>query len=113
MYVSGLVLNKLGTPALIASSLAALISFVVSYVLQKYWVFSARSVSTGKSVARFILVTSFTWTIGLGWVWFADAIIQLAYEWSQLVLTVLVAVLNFTINKLWTFRQEEVPLAAK
>jgi putative flippase GtrA len=95
----------MGAPAVTASALSAIISFIVSYILQRFWVFSARRVSSLRSIFKFVVVTSFTWSIGLSWVWFADSQIMLKFEWTQLVLVIIVSGLNFSINKLWTFRK--------
>jgi putative flippase GtrA len=104
MYFSGFLIKGAGATALTASALAALISFAVSYLLQRFWVFSASNVNSLKSAFKFAVVTSITWTIGLSWVWLADTQIELKYEWTQLVLVIIVSGLNFSINKLWTFK---------
>ena len=105
MYLVGFLIKSLGAPAVVASALSALFSFAVSYTLQRYWVFSAGDVSSLRSVFKFVVVTSFTWSIGLSWVWFADNQIKLKFEWTQLVLVIIVSGLNFSINKLWTFKK--------
>ena len=105
MYVSGFLFKGAGAPAVIASALAALISFAVSYLLQRYWVFSAANVKTLNSAVKFAIVTSITWSIGLSWVWLADTQLELKYEWTQLVLVIIVSGLNFSINKVWTFNK--------
>ena len=105
MYVSGFLFKGAGAPAVIASALAALISFAVSYLLQRFWVFSAANVKTLNSAVKFAIVTSITWSIGLSWVWVADTQLELKYEWTQLVLVIIVSGLNFSINKLWTFKK--------
>lgn len=105
MYVSGFLFKGAGAPALLASALAALISFAVSYLLQRFWVFSAAKVKTLNSTVKFAIVTSITWSIGLSWVWLADTQLELNYEWTQLVLVIIVSGLNFSINKLWTFKK--------
>ena len=105
MYVSGSLFKGAGAPAVIASALAALISFAVSYLLQRFWVFSAANVKTLNSAVKFAIVTSITWSIGLSWVWLADTQLELKYEWTQLFLVIIVSGLNFSINKLWTFKK--------
>lgn len=105
MYVSGYLFKIAGSPALLASTIAAFISFGVSYVLQRFWVFAAASVNTTKSAFKFAIVTTITWSIGLSWVWIADSLLGMKYEWSQLVLVIIVSGLNFSINKLWTFKK--------
>lgn len=95
--------RALGAPDGVATTAGVLFSFVVSFLLQKFWVFR----STGRvfvAGARFAVVTTLTWALSL--VLYQVLTIWLAWPFAavQLAIVVFVAFCNFTINRLWTFR---------
>jgi len=86
-----------------ASTAGFVASIVVSYVLQRTWVFrSAASHATAGS--RFLAVTAVAFALNAGILWCGTEILPGPYPLVQAVALVTIPVVNYTLNSLWTFR---------
>jgi len=90
-----------------ASTAGFVASIVVSYVLQRTWVFrsAAGHVATG---ARFLAVTAVAFALNAGILWCGTELLSAAYPVAQAVALVTIPVVNYTLNSLWTFN-DRVP----
>jgi putative flippase GtrA len=92
------------TPPVIASGIGFIVATMVNYALQHYWVFS---VSGRHKVyfTRYISVTLATFTLNILFFWIIHDIFQVWYPLAQTVVTGCIFILNFVINRSFTFRQ--------
>ena len=86
-----------------ASAVGFVASIVVSYTLQRYWVFrSAQShLAAG---AKFLAVTAVALGVNTATLWLGTEAFALPYPPVQLVALVLIPVVNYALNARWTFR---------
>ncbi|QAY74578.1 GtrA family protein [Agromyces protaetiae] len=84
-----------------------LVSFVVSFALQKWWVFKSGSPVVIASM-RFALVTTITWALSVGLYFVLVNLWGWPFAAVQVAVVCFVAGCNFTINRLWTFRDRTV-----
>jgi putative flippase GtrA len=86
-----------------ASATGFMASIVVSYVLQKAWVFRSTA-GHGVAGARFLTVTAVAFGLNTGIVWIGTEALGVAYGIVQAVALVVIPVVNYTLNSRWTFR---------
>lgn len=86
-----------------ASAAGFVASIVVSYTLQKYWVFRSTQghVSAG---LKFLTVTAVAFTVNAGTLWLGTEVLHGPYQGVQLVALVLIPIVNYALNATWTFR---------
>ncbi|HET9516352.1 MAG TPA: GtrA family protein [Actinoplanes sp.] len=86
-----------------ASTAGFVASIVVSYLLQRAWVFRSE---TRHAVAgtRFLTVTAVAFGINTGIVWAGFEVLHLPYGWVQVVALTAIPVVNYTLNSRWTFK---------
>ncbi|RZU49766.1 putative flippase GtrA [Krasilnikovia cinnamomea] len=92
-----------GMPPVPASTVGFGASIVVSYVLQRNWVFRART-RHAVGGARFLAVTAVALACNTAVVWAGTALLGAPYRLVQAVALVLIPLVNYTINSRWTFR---------
>ncbi|MFI5931311.1 GtrA family protein [Actinoplanes sp. NPDC051494] len=95
------------TPVL-ASGIGFVASIVVSYVLQRNWVFRSRTTHVTGG-AKFLAVTAVAWTVNTVVVWAGTAILHAPYRHVQVAALFLIPVFNFALNSRWTFISESIP----
>lgn len=95
--------RALGAADGLATAAGVLFSFLVSFVLQRRWVFAAQN-RLGTSAVKFVIVTTITWGLSSVLYFVMHDVFMWSFEVIQFVVLVTVAGLNFTINRLWTFR---------
>jgi putative flippase GtrA len=87
----------------LASTVGFLASIVVSYVLQKAWVF--RSTATHAAAgSKFLTVTACAFALNTLVLWLGTEVLHGPYPAVQATSLVLIPVLNYSINSRWTFR---------
>jgi putative flippase GtrA len=93
-----------------ASTAGFVASIVVSYVLQRTWVFRS---DTRHAVAgtRFLTVTAVAFGLNTGIVWAGTEAAHLPYGWVQVVALTAIPLVNYTLNSRWTFRAQPVSAA--
>ena len=98
-----LLAEKAGVVPVAASTAGFLASIVVSYVLQRSWVFrSAQShLSAG---AKFLTVTAVAFGVNTSTLMLGTEVFALPYQPVQLVALVLIPAVNYALNAAWTFR---------
>ena len=87
-----------------ASAVGFVASIVVSYTLQRYWVFrSAQShLAAG---AKFLTVTAVAFGVNTSALALGTEVLALPYQPVQLVALVLIPIVNYGLNAAWTFRR--------
>lgn len=106
-------LTHLGTTALlvetaavrpvVASTIGFVASIVVSYLLQRRWVFRSQ-VSNRAAAPRFLTVTAIGFLLNASIVFLGTEVFEVHYAPVQLVALVAIPVSNYLLNSLWTFR---------
>lgn len=86
----------------IASGIGFCIAGAVNYTLQYYWTFRA-SGPHALMLSRYTLVTLAMLLVNLLIFWFLNEQLDVYYFIAQIVATGIVVILNFTINRRWTF----------
>jgi putative flippase GtrA len=86
-----------------ASTAGFVASIVVSYALQRAWVFRSQS---GHAVAgaRFLTVTAAAFALNTSVLWLGTDVLHGPFPVVQAVALVAIPVLNYPLNSRWTFR---------
>jgi putative flippase GtrA len=93
----------LHVPPVAASTTGFVASIVVSYVLQRAWVF--RSTAThAVTGSKFLTVTACAFALNTLVLWLGTEVLHGPYPVVQAAALVAIPVLNYSINSRWTFR---------
>lgn len=92
-------------PPVTASTVGFVLSIVVSYTLQKSWVF-ASTARHRTTLPRFLVATLVAMLLNAAVVGLGTEVFSLHYLAVQAVALVLIPVSNYVINALWTFGRE-------
>ncbi|MEV6595226.1 GtrA family protein [Actinoplanes sp. NPDC051346] len=92
----------------VASTAGFVASIVVSYTLQRNWVFRS-AVGHGVGAARFLTVTAVAWTVNTVIVGTGTSVLGLPYPYVQAVAIVIIPVVNYALNSRWTFTAATPP----
>lgn len=92
-----------GLRPVVASAIGFLCGFVVSYLLQRRWVF-ATDLTHGFTLPRFVVVIGLGLLINTAVLWLGTEYLEHHYALVQLAAFVVVPLNNYVLNSLWTFR---------
>jgi putative flippase GtrA len=92
------------TRPIIATNIGFALSVVVSYLLQRAWVFRSNRPHL-QAFPRFLSVVAASAALNAAIVGVGHEILRVDYRLAQLVALVLIPIVNFTGNRLWTFRE--------
>ncbi|BBH64377.1 hypothetical protein ACTI_10620 [Actinoplanes sp. OR16] len=98
----GLAGVQAGLVPVVASGVGFAASVVVSYVLQRAWVFRS-SRRHGVAGPRFLAVTGLAFSVNTVVLWVGSSVLHGPYAAVQAVAIVLIPVLNYAVNSRWTF----------
>lgn len=87
----------------VASSVGFVLSILVSYTLQRGWVF-ASSTRHRTAVPRFLTATLVALALNTAVLTLGTEVLSLNYVVVQVVALILIPLSNYLINSLWTFR---------
>lgn len=105
-FVSYYLLIKLGLHYSIANILAYCVGIVNSYIFNSIWVF--KSTSERKSTAsKFLVVNLAALSLSTALLFLFVDMFGVNELVAQIIVTLLVLVVNYTANKLWTFKAKE------
>lgn len=90
------------TTPVVASTIGFILSIVVSYTLQKAWVF-ASPVGHRRALPRFLVATMAGLLLNALTLAAGTSLLGLHYAVAQVIALVLIPVSNYVINSLWTF----------
>ncbi|MEV4347490.1 GtrA family protein [Actinoplanes sp. NPDC049596] len=87
----------------VASSVGFAASIVVSYLLQRIWVFQS---TTGHVVAgaKFLVVTAIAFALNAVILWLGAEVMRGPYPVVQSIALVAIPAVNYSLNSRWTFR---------
>jgi putative flippase GtrA len=94
--------------AVVASSIGFVLSIIVSYTLQRRWVF-ASTIANRVAVPRFLVVTAVGLVLNATVVAVGTELLGRHYAPVQAVALVLIPLSNYLLNSLWTFRDRQPP----
>lgn len=87
----------------LASTIGFALSIVVSYLLQKQWVF-ASATRHRTAAPKFLVATAVGFTLNAVVLTIGTEVLSLNYLLVQAVALVLIPISNYLINSFWTFR---------
>lgn len=96
-------LVRIGLYYIIANVLAYGVGMVNSFILNKRWVFKSKN-SVGSTAVKFTLVNLGALSTSTFLLYICNSIIGLNKILAQIVVTFLVLTINFSANKLWSFK---------
>jgi putative flippase GtrA len=88
--------------------IAAMGSFVLavswSFVINRYWTFRHQGRDVGNQYVKFLIANAFVMVLNLSLMYTLVDLLHVYDLLSKLIIAVILAFVNFTINKLWTFK---------
>lgn len=98
-----LLVERLEVRPVVASSVGFLCGFVVSYLLQRQWVFASDRAHT-QTLPRFSVVVGLGLALNATVLWFGTEYLSHHYVWVQLAAFAVAPCNNYVLHTLWTFR---------
>jgi putative flippase GtrA len=95
--------SVLGTQYLLASIIGYVAGMVNSYVLNRRWTFKSRNRRLMTELSRFVVVNLVSLGANLGLLYLLVSNGLMAPTWAQIVAIVGSTLVNFVLNKFWTF----------
>ena len=99
----------LGIYYLFSTSLALFIVFWISFILQKYWAFGETSPHRfGRQAAYYFALHSMTFVSNGALMYLCVSVLGIWYIFSQVIVSLSIAVVTFFINKKYIFNQTKI-----
>jgi putative flippase GtrA len=92
-----------GTPYLLASIIGYLAGMINSYILNRRWTFGSRNQKLFTELGRFVAVNLVSLGVNLGLLYLLVSTGVMIPQWAQIVAIVGSTLVNFVLNKVWTF----------
>ena len=92
-----------GTQYLLASIIGYLAGMINSYILNRRWTFGSRSQKLFTELSRFVAVNLVSLGVNLGLLYLLVSTGVMIPQWAQVVAIVGSTLVNFVLNKVWTF----------
>jgi putative flippase GtrA len=92
-----------GTPYLLASIIGYLAGMINSYILNRRWTFGSRNQKLFTELSRFVAVNLVSLGVNLGLLYLLVSTGVMIPQWAQVVAIVGSTLVNFVLNKVWTF----------
>jgi putative flippase GtrA len=92
-----------GTPYLLASIIGYLAGMINSYILNRRWTFGSRNQKLFTELSRFVAVNLVSLGVNLGLLYLLVSTGVMIPQWAQIVAIVGSTLVNFVLNKVWTF----------
>lgn len=102
LAVLALLVELFAIPAIAATAAGFVVGLVVNYAIQHAWVFRVDG-EHERFFVRYVLITIVTFILNMVLFWVGHQVIGLWYPVAQIAATGIVFVLNFGINRLYTF----------
>lgn len=98
--------RKLGFYYLLAAALSFLIVVTWSFFINRFWTFRYRSKNFTATYLKFVSANAISITLNLTILFLLVDFIQIYDLLAKVLVSTLVGLFNFSLNKLWTFRSE-------
>ena len=98
------IIVPLGIPPLAANVAGFFTAFGVSYLGHRHWTFPSTSAARHAALVRFFLVAVSGFALNEALYWFLLTATVLDYKTALVIVLAAVAVVTFTVSKLWAFR---------
>lgn len=95
----------LGIYYIVAKGISFLISVANSYTWNRKWTFRSENKQKGQEFAKFLVVAGIGFSLNLGIMYLAVAVLGWRDYYGLLLATAVVTFWNFTINKFWVFKR--------
>jgi len=82
---------------------------VISYLLNKHWTFKIVSKEKSYRFLKYLVVSGLGFAINVSIMYYSVNIAHWSYILGQSIVTVVIPVSNFTLNKFWTFSDSGSP----
>ena len=92
----------------VATGIGFVLGSIVNYLLQRSWVFRAAGAHR-VFFARYALITSGTFLLNLALFWLLHEALHLWYLGAQILVTGFIFLVNFALNRGYTFRVRREP----
>jgi putative flippase GtrA len=92
-----------GTQYLLASIIGYVAGMTNSYILNRRWTFGSRNQKRLTELARFVAVNLISLGVNLGLLFLLVSIGGMAPQWAQVLAIAGSTLINFVLNKAWTF----------
>ena len=102
LFVLSVLIELAAVNPSVASSVGFVLACLFNYILQHYWVFDAIG-SIKVFFPRYVLITSITFCLNLVLFYVFHEVMGLWYVTSQVLAIGLVFVVNFFLNRVYTF----------
>jgi putative flippase GtrA len=89
----------------LSTGLGCIVGGCVNYMLQRNLTFKS-SIEHHRAVGRYLLMNSLTMTLNLLGFWAMTELFNIWYIYAQFTMTILISLLNFLINRHFTFRKD-------
>jgi len=99
-----ILMSLMGVSYIISNIVGYILGLINSFILNKIWTFKSRA-TAGKEGIRFVLVFGICYLIQLAALIFLKEKVGVTKELAQLLAMIIYTMLNFTGNKLYTFRK--------
>jgi putative flippase GtrA len=96
--------EAVGLTPIIASALAYITSFMLSFFANHHIVFKSKE-SISKTVVRFALVSAFVFALTTSIMYLTVDVFNISYLYGIVVVLVIIPLSNFLINLCWTFKE--------
>ena len=92
-----------GTQYLLASIIGYIAGMTNSYVLNRRWTFRSRNQKRLSELSRFVIVNLISLGVNLGLLFLLVSSGVMVPQWAQVLAIVGSTLVNFVLNKVWTF----------
>jgi putative flippase GtrA len=92
-----------GTQYLLASVIGYVAGMTNSYVLNRRWTFKSRNQKLFTELSRFVAVNLVSLGVNLGLLYLLVSTGVMAPQWAQVLAIAGSTLVNFVLNKVWTF----------
>ncbi len=93
---------------LIANAIAWIIAIIFSFVVNKYYVFESKSFKKDvwvKEALEFFGARGLACGIDMGGMYFLVSILDIDKNYSKLIVTLVVIIINYVLSKFWIFKK--------
>jgi len=95
--------SLIGTQYLLASIIGYIAGMINSYILNRRWTFGSRSQKLLTELGRFVAVNLISLGVNLGLLFLLVSTGVMAPQWAQVLAIAGSTLVNFVLNKFWTF----------